>query len=586
MEKSKQRASDLFTEPSKTEHQRLALVVDDNEVNRIILEGMLRSQGFNVVLAENGFEATHLFVEHQPDIILMDIMMPVMDGYEATIKIKEMAGDRFVPVIFLTAVVEEEQLAKCVKVGGDDFLSKPFSQVILMAKIEALTRMQELYSTITNQRDKIGTYNDQLLLEQKVAKRIFSRVVHEGCLDVDIFKYILSPLSIFNGDILLAAFTPSGGLNVLMGDATGHGLPAAIGAVPVSDIFYDMTDTGASVDEIVLAINAKLKAILPAEFFFCASVLNISNDFRLLTLWHGGLPDVLIYNNEKKLLSHKIASENFPLGVVANNKLESKPYIIELLAGDRIYLYSDGIIEARNQDDKQFGERRLLECFADNIEGDAVFDAIQESVNGFRGSQEQTDDITLLEINIDPSLLKNRRHEIKGDASFPQPKNWHINMTLSPDDLRATNPVSILTKFATKNNELVKHRENIYIILSELYNNALEHGVLGLDSGLKARPEDFGKYLLLRQERLDELAKGFVNISIDYIANKTDSGRLAIVIEDSGVGFNFENHMSKLDSNQQTPRWGIPLLKSICTELNYKGNGNTVSVLYHWGNNK
>lgn len=582
MEKSKQRASDLYTEPSKTEHQRLALVVDDDEVNRIILEGMLRSQGFNVVLAENGFEATHLFAEHQPNIILMDIMMPVMDGYEATIKIKEMAGERFVPIIFLTAVVEEEQLAKCVKVGGDDFLSKPFSQVILMAKIEALTRMQELYSTITNQRDKIDIYNDQLLLEQKVAKRIFSRVVHEGCLDVDIFKYILSPLSIFNGDILLAAFTPSGGLNVLMGDATGHGLPAAIGAVPVSDIFYEMTDTGASVDEIVLTINAKLKAILPAEFFFCASVLNISNDFRLLTLWHGGLPDVLIYNDKNKVLTHKIPSSNFPLGVVDNNKLETKPYIIELFAGDRIYLYSDGIIEARNQDDKQFGEQRLLECFVGNIEGDAVFDAIQESVNSFRGPQEQTDDITLLEININPSLLKSRRHEIKVNTSFPQPKNWHIKMTLSPDDLRATNPVSILTKFATNNNELVKHRENIYIILSELYNNALDHGVLGLDSGLKARPEGFGEYLLLRQEGLDKLTKGFVNISIDYIANKADSGKLAIIIEDSGVGFNYENHMSKLDSNQQVFGRGIPLIKSICTELNYKGNGNTVSVLYHW----
>ena len=218
---------------------KIALVVDDDAVNRMILEGMLTDSGYEVVLAENGQQAIKQYLDHQPNVILMDIMMPVLNGYEATVKIRELAGESFVPIIFLTAVTEEDELARCVRVGGDDFLTKPYSRIILMAKVEALTRMSTLYSTIKKQRDEIDLHNEHMLREQKVAKKIFSKVVHEGCLDLPNIKYMLSPLSVFNGDLLLAARTPSGGMNILLGDATGHGLPAAIGAVPISDIFYD-----------------------------------------------------------------------------------------------------------------------------------------------------------------------------------------------------------------------------------------------------------------------------------------------------------------------------------------------------------
>ena len=193
---------------------RLALVVDDDAVNRMILEGMLSDSGYDVILAENGQEAVQQYLDHRPNVILMDIMMPVLNGYEATARIKELAGDWFVPIIFLTAVTEEDELAKCVKVGGDDFLTKPYSRVILMAKAEAMTRMSLLYTTIKKQHDEIDLHNDRMLREQKVAKKIFSKVVHEGCLDLPNIKYMLSPLSIFNGDLLLAARTSSGGMNL------------------------------------------------------------------------------------------------------------------------------------------------------------------------------------------------------------------------------------------------------------------------------------------------------------------------------------------------------------------------------------
>jgi len=562
--------------------RKLALVVDDDAVNRMILEGMLSDSGYDVITAENGQQAIQQYVDHQPDVILMDIMMPVMDGYQATQQIKTLAGERFVPIIFLTAVTDEDELARCVRVGGDDFLTKPYSKVIIMAKVEAMTRMSDLYATTKRQRDEIDIHNEQMLAEQKVAKKIYSRVVHEGCLDTPNLKYILSPLSIFNGDLLLAACTPSGGLNILLGDATGHGLPAAIGAVPVSDLFYELTENGATVDEIVLEINSKLKNILPPEFFFCACVCNFSNDYRLFTMWHGGLPDVLIYSAENKKLKHVVRSTNFPLGVVDNVQLKTDVHIFDLSKGDRVYLYSDGITEAKNKEREEFGEERLLSCFEKGKSADDLFDDILETVNDFRGDEEQSDDLTLLEINADVNVLNDELLEkVVSTATLPYPSNWNMNMMLNKRDFIETNPVSILTKFTTQVDGLMQHRENIFIVLSELYNNALDHGVLGLDSKLKSEPDGFLTYITLRQERLTDLTDGHIVISLEHKMGD-NQGELIINIADSGAGFDYGKQTFLMENNMDNSGRGMPLVKSLCKELEYLGEGNQVRATYQW----
>jgi len=560
---------------------RRALIVDDDAVNRMILEGMLVESGFEVYSAEDGQEAIQMYIDHDPCVILMDIVMPVLDGYEATIEIKALAGDRFVPIIFLTSITNEDELANCVKVGGDDFLTKPYSQIILMAKIEALTRLSELYRTIQIQRDEIDVHNEHMLCEQKVAKKIFSNVVHEGCLDMPIIQYMLSPLSIFNGDILLAARTPSGGVNILLGDATGHGLPAAIGAVPVSDLFYALTENGATIDEIVLELNSKLKTILPPEFFFCACILNISNDYRLLSLWHGGLPEVLIYSAEEKKLSHIVKSTNFPLGVVDNKTLKTDVHIFDLGKGDRIYLYSDGITEARNMANEEFSYERLLKCFEKGLSADEMFEHVLSAVKVFRGEREQSDDLTLLEINADADKALHLPGSQSMPVTLPYPKDWQMSLSLTKQDFIETNPVSILTKFATQVDGLMLHRENIFVILSEMYNNALDHGVLNLDSKLKAEKDGFTKFLMLRDQRLRDLDEGFISISLEHTA-KPQGGELRMQVEDSGEGFDYANFTEDLDVNFDFSGRGYPLLISLCKEFKYLGSGNCSMAIYEW----
>ncbi|MDO2286079.1 SpoIIE family protein phosphatase, partial [Escherichia coli] len=96
-----------------------------------------------------------------------------------------------------------------------------------------------------------------------------------------------SPLALFNGDLLLAAYKPSGGMHVLLGDFTGHGLPAAIGAMPLAEVFYGMTAKGYPMADILREMNAKLKRILPVGVFCCATLLNLSFQRELVEVWNG-----------------------------------------------------------------------------------------------------------------------------------------------------------------------------------------------------------------------------------------------------------------------------------------------------------
>ncbi len=121
----------------------------------------------------------------------------------------------------------------------------------------------------------------------------------------------------------------------------------------------------------------------------------------------------------------------------------------------------------------------------------------------------------------------------------------------------------------------------LYTVLAELYANALEHGVLALDSGLKDSPEGFARYYGLRETQLAELQQGSISFDI-YCCGDSERGQLSIDVEDSGAGFDYRQYgNSRADRGPYSGR-GITLLRGICQEVAYSGNGNTVRVSIAW----
>ncbi len=159
------------------------LIAEDNAADRMLLSTIVSRQGHRVLTASNGLEAVALFEQERPQLVLMDALMPIMDGFEAARRIKQVAGEELVPIIFLTSLTEGEALVRCLEAGGDDFLAKPYNRVILEAKIKAMDRLRRLQDTVLQQRDLIAMHNEHLLTEQRVAKAVFDKVTHSGCLD-------------------------------------------------------------------------------------------------------------------------------------------------------------------------------------------------------------------------------------------------------------------------------------------------------------------------------------------------------------------------------------------------------------------
>lgn len=377
----------------------IALVVDDDDINRFVLEGMLTVSGYEVYFAENGQQGVDQFAVVQPDVVLMDVMMPVMNGYEATRKIKELTKDRFVPVIFLTAMSQDADLAKCIEAGGEDFLTKPFSQVVLLAKLESLKRTKALVDLVKKQRDGLDALNAQVHREQLAAQQIFARLLDRGVLGGKNIRHLISPLSIFNGDLLLAGRMPNGNLVVLLADATGHGLPAAMATLPVADVFYGMTQRGLSITEIARKINDKLRAVLPTGIFMCVAMVELSADGKRAHVWNSGLPDVLIHGPSG---TRRVASFNPPLAIVTSDYLDFNVPEFELAPNERFYLFSDGLTEASNSAGVMFGEEGFFAALGTWSASESAFDNVLAGLATHRGSEMQSDDLSLVELTATP----------------------------------------------------------------------------------------------------------------------------------------------------------------------------------------
>ena len=191
-----------------------ALIVDDEMTNRLILRSLLNKLDYQTIEAENGLQAIELFGEEQPGIVFMDVMMPEMDGYEATRLIKQMAGQNFIPVIFLTAMTDEQSLKACIDAGGDDFLVKPYDRFLLQSKIQAMQRIANLNQEVA------GMYS-LIHREQEIAEQVFINAIQKGNIRNPMVKSIIRPASTFSGDMILSEYSPSRDLHFLLGDFTG-----------------------------------------------------------------------------------------------------------------------------------------------------------------------------------------------------------------------------------------------------------------------------------------------------------------------------------------------------------------------------
>ncbi|MCW8936273.1 MAG: SpoIIE family protein phosphatase [Gammaproteobacteria bacterium] len=560
-----------------SDKEKIILVVDDDQTNRLVLSSLLKESGYKAIIAVNGEEAVKIVDENHVDIILLDVMMPVMDGYQAARIIKS-RQTYFIPIIFLTAMTDEAALAKCIDSGGDDFLTKPFNHTLLNAKIDSMLRIAGLYKSIAEQNIEIKNKNFQVEQEMIVTKKLFEKIINNDLRgDKTGLHYSMSPMSIFNGDLILAEKNQTSGFDVLIADFTGHGLSAAIGALPVSDVFHSMTNKCFSFNDILVEANLKLTELLPTHMFMAAGLISVDRSNNVLSVVNAGLPDMYLYRNGEIL--HTFKSRNIPLGI---SKLSASQFEVEMQTleyGDRLIAATDGIMEANNAAGEMFGLERLLKVFEDNVDAEALFETILSSCSEFREGAEQTDDITLLEV----CHLENI--EYKTNVAFQnehrEPSNWSIQFSLDIKSLRQFDVLPYIMQAVNQLQPLGSGRTSVHTLLAEMFSNALDHGVLKLDSSMKNTPQGFMEFYQEKQKRLESMEEGHIQVSLHHELDANKGGRFTLHLMDSGEGYDFRNvdtHKNKYSGR------GLKLVSSLATDMKVLGKGNAVMAYYDWDN--
>ena len=556
------------------------LIVDDEQANRLILQAMLNKGGYEIVQASNGVEAIEIFEKEHPDLVLMDVMMPVMDGYEATRLIKEKSVSNFVPVIFLTAITDESALVECVAVGGDDFLTKPYNRTILQAKISAMERIRQLNRTVVAQNDELAEYNKYVEREQEVAEEIFTKLMEQGQMDLPMITAHRESAATFNGDIFLVSQQPSGMIYLLVGDFTGHGLAAALGALPAAQIFYAMCNKGFGIAEIISEINQRLKETLPVGMFLASVLVQLNPKTSIASIWNGGLPDVLIKKKSTQEILH-YPSKHMALGIVPRNKLVFNLERVHVEKGDRLLIYSDGIIEGINKKEEFFGQERLEAILDDTQPGEgAIVPKIVSEFNKFLDGEEPHDDVTIVEFDFDEDFFENKIQKCQVVSAYG-PRNWETSFLFNHDTLSVKDPLPLIMDVVRNIQGLHEHKENLFLILSELFTNALDYGVLKLDPGLRQEAGSLETYYQARKEKLEKLGAGWVKIAMQ---NKIDQGKglLKIIMEDSGEGFDVAAVLSNIREHGSLCGRGIDLVQNLVLSMDYNDSGNRVEILYEW----
>ncbi len=360
------------------------LVIDDKPVNIDVIRALLSDQPYEFHGALSGHKALEMVPLVRPDLVLLDIAMPDMDGIAVCRALREDPANENLPVIFVTAM--GSRLEEAFSAGGSDFINKPVQREELICRIR--THLQ-----IRTQFRKLQQLSGHLTREREIAQYVMESVIRGNVYPPGL-SVLHQPQNEFSGDLVMSAQHPERGLYLLVADFTGHGLAAAIGTVPVSLTFRTMTEKGLPADQLAFELNRVLLHTVPDEMFCAAVVANLEPSGTRIHLWQGGLPDGYLVTPASGI--RRLPSSHMPLAAEDEEDFDGSLTSIDLQAGDRLYFLTDGIIETFDANGEMFGEQRLEALLGGA--GDDTVESVRGAATRWRGALAQDDDITFVEL--------------------------------------------------------------------------------------------------------------------------------------------------------------------------------------------
>ncbi|MGO9118054.1 MAG: PP2C family protein-serine/threonine phosphatase [Desulfomonilaceae bacterium] len=380
------------------------LIVDDTPENIQILMGTLKDQ-YTIVAAINGEKALKMAVaEPRPDLILLDIMMPGMDGYEVCRRLKADEQARDIPIIFVTAKTEVSDETLGFELGAVDYITKPFSIPVVKARVKAHLDLKRLRDIEAIQRAKLEAVllalNKELAEAADYVTFLLPQAITEGQIKAD-WRFV--PSTTLGGDGLGYHWLDKDSFAIYLVDVCGHGVGAALHSVSVLNVLrsenLQNTDFRRP-DQVLAGLNTVFPMENHKEMYFTIwyGVYNCVS--RVLTYASGGHPPALLIEDTGGSSEiRELRTPNLIIGGLAGVDFDCDQVTIKGPA--RLYVFSDGVYEIMNENGACWGFDDLkayLENSADR--GKSIMDDLWTHVRQISGSETLEDDFSVLEITM------------------------------------------------------------------------------------------------------------------------------------------------------------------------------------------
>jgi phosphoserine phosphatase RsbU/P len=404
------------------------LVVDDTPANLQVLAGMLKERGYKVRPVPSGKLALLAAQHDPPDLILLDINMPEMNGYEVCEHLKADDKLKGIPVIFISALNENLDKVNAFALGGVDYITKPFQMEELHARVETHLKLRRLQVELEEANARLERVNGRMSRDLEAAAKIQKSFLPRAAPRIPgaEFAWCYQPCDELAGDGL--NIIPLGGTRVglYILDVSGHGVSSALLSVTLSRLLSPPSEPSSILirerDVTPPAeVGDRLNRLFPyntaTEQFatLMYGVLDVSNgEFRYVSAGHPG-PLYLPAGASPVILE----SPGFPIGLT-DEAYEER--CVHLAAGDRLYLYSDGLPDTMNPSGERFGDVRLLEAIRRRRteplqEGIA---ALMKEIALWQGGERSQDDVSIVAVEISVALSPGKC-EVAEHTTSPRP---------------------------------------------------------------------------------------------------------------------------------------------------------------------
>lgn len=387
----------------------LVLIVDDNPGNLQVLGSVLSGAEIDVAIATGGREALASVEEALPDLILLDLMMPGLDGLQVCRALKESERTCDVPVMFLTARHETDDVLQGFQAGAVDYVCKPFNAPELLARVRThlelrlvKQRQREIIRELERAQADLKKKYDIICSDLALAKKIQGRMFPD---DIDsIIGYAFDirylPVEDVGGDYFDICRLNNGVVRIMLADATGHGIQAALITMLIKSEYEKLKEIIRKPSEILeLLNNVFLRTYRTMGILFTGTILDIHPGRDRLAYSSAGQTPALLLHEDR---IEPLGETGRMIGVLEGERYRTVEH--DLSAATRMLLYSDGLYEQFNAKGEMFGDERMI-AYIDSIRTQptgAIIDRLLAEVMRFRGTSERitrNDDITVIGVS-------------------------------------------------------------------------------------------------------------------------------------------------------------------------------------------